>query len=175
LLEVNIADTESGLFRPLTRTSTRETQALLDGLLRMDYETFLNSAYLRQGMADKFSRQAPGDRKRILAEILGLSRYQEIADRARADNRVEETKVAQLEGQIENIERYLAGREEAQRQHDFYDDALRTLRPQIEALQTKVNELTERKIGLNQSRKRAEQIAGEIAAEVASYSRKSKN
>ncbi len=165
LLEVNIADAESGLFRPLTRTSTRETQGLLDSMLRMDYETFLNSAYLRQGMADRFSKQPPGDRKRILAEILGLSRYQEIADRARGDNRVEESKVLQLEGQIEEIEKYLAGREEAQRQHDFFHDALQKLRPQIDLLQATINELTERKIGLNQSRKRAEQIAGDIASE----------
>ena len=165
LLEVNIADDQSGLFRPLTRTSTRETQSLLDAMLRMDYETFLNSAYLRQGMADKFSRQAPGDRKRILAEILGLSRYQEIADRARADNRLEETKVAALEMQIESIERYLAGREEAQRQHDFYDDALKKLRPQIETLQQQVNELTERKISLNEARKNGEKLTIEIASE----------
>jgi exonuclease SbcC len=165
LLEVNIADTESGLYRPLTRSSTRESQALLNGLLRMDYETFINSAYLKQGMADLFSRQMPGQRKQILAEILGLSRYQDIADRARTDARLSEAKVEQLEGRIEGIENFLQNRAEAQRLYEFYNRALEELKPQIATLQERVQELSTRKVRLEEKRKRADAVLGEIATE----------
>lgn len=169
LLEINIADAESGLFRALTRQSTTESQELLNGLLRMDYETFINSAYLKQGMADVFSRQMPGQRKQILAEILGLSRYQEIAEQARTEMRQKDTTVAQLEGQIESIEKYLSGREEAQRQHDFYDDALKKLRPKIDKLEEQSRELNARKTRLEESRKRAEKVLLDIAGEKRKY------
>ncbi len=165
LLEFNVADAQSGLFRALTSSSTTETQTILNNLLRMDYETFINSAYLKQGMADVFSRQMPGQRKQILAEILGLSRYQEIAEQARTEMRQKDTIVAQLEGQIEAIEKYLSGREEAQRSHDFYDDALKKLRPKIDRLDEQIRELNARKVRLDESRKRAESIAGEVALE----------
>jgi len=165
LLEINIADAESGLFRALTRQSTTESQELLNGLLRMDYETFINSAYLKQGMADVFSRQMPGQRKQILAEILGLSRYQEIAEQARTEMRAKDTLTATLEAQIETIEKYLSGRETAQQLHDSYKETLEQLRPTIETLQAKTEELNAKKVRLDESRKRAEKIATEIAQE----------
>lgn len=165
LLEINIADAESGLFRALTRQSTTESQELLNGLLRMDYETFINSAYLKQGMADVFSRQMPGQRKQILAEILGLSRYQEIAEQARTEMRQKDTTVATLEAQIETIEKYLSGREAAQQLHDSYKETLEQLRPTIDALQEKTEELNAKRIRLDESRKRAEKVAAEIAQE----------
>ena len=42
-------------------------------VLKLSYETFVNSAFLLQGRADSFTIKTPGERKRILAEILGLS------------------------------------------------------------------------------------------------------
>ncbi len=165
LLEINVADNESGLFRALTRNSTTESQELLNALLRMDYETFINSAYLKQGMADVFSRQAPGQRKQILAEILGLSRYQEIAEQARTEMRTEDTKVAQLEGQIESIEKYLSGREEAQRLFDSLSESLEQLKPQIAHWETREREQNARHFRLTEKRKRADQIAAEVETE----------
>lgn len=164
-LELHILEPESGLFRPLTRSSMRETQAQLDALLRMDYPTFIASAYLKQGQADRFTRQPPAQRKQILAEILGLSRYQDIADRARADARLMDARVQAQDAQIEGIERFLAGRGEAQRLFDFYTASLVKLKPLVETLQTGIDERNARKVRLEEKRKRAENISAEIAAE----------
>ncbi len=68
-----------------TRTGgvARETQLEINRLLRMDYDTFCNSAFLAQGRSDQFTRQGPSERKEIFRTILGLERYQEYADEAR--------------------------------------------------------------------------------------------
>ena len=74
--------TEAG-FRALTQRGIRATQALIQQHLKLDYETFVNSAYLRQGKADAFMLKRPSERKQILADLLKLSQYDTLAERAK--------------------------------------------------------------------------------------------
>ncbi|MCK4499068.1 SMC family ATPase, partial [Candidatus Babeliales bacterium] len=53
----------------------RQTQAKIEKIIGLDFDTFTNSAFLRQGQANEFSQKTPRERKQILANILGLSRY----------------------------------------------------------------------------------------------------
>lgn len=161
-LELNILDAPSGLYRPITRPSVRETQEQLSALLRMDYETFIASAYLKQGQADRFSRQPPGERKKVLAEILGLSRYQEIADQAREELRATERRVVALEAQLDGIEAFLSGREDAQSLFDYWTQQLETLAPRIEREETRLHDARARKNNLLNDRERAQNLTGEI-------------
>jgi DNA repair protein SbcC/Rad50 len=75
--------TTAGQFRTLTQRGIRSTQALIDEYLKIDYDTFINSAYLRQGKADEFMLKKPADRKQILADLLKLDRYEQLADQAK--------------------------------------------------------------------------------------------
>jgi DNA repair protein SbcC/Rad50 len=81
-LEFQIETSEDG-FRTLTQRGIRSTQVLIDRYLKIDYDTFVNSAYLRQGKADEFMLKKPADRKQILADLLKLDRYEQLADRAK--------------------------------------------------------------------------------------------
>ncbi len=81
-LEFQIETGEDG-FRTLTQRGIRSTQVLIDRYLKIDYDTFVNSAYLRQGKADEFMLKKPADRKQILADLLKLDRYEQLADRAK--------------------------------------------------------------------------------------------
>jgi len=75
--------TDSGKFRSITAKGLRATQQKIIAELKLDYDTFINSAYLRQGRADEFMLRKPNERKKILADLLKLDRYQELADRAK--------------------------------------------------------------------------------------------
>jgi DNA repair protein SbcC/Rad50 len=75
--------TSGGQFRTLTQKGIRSTQTLIDEYLKIDYDTFINSAYLRQGKADEFMLKKPAERKQILADLLKLDRYEQLADRAK--------------------------------------------------------------------------------------------
>jgi DNA repair protein SbcC/Rad50 len=81
-LEFQIETSGDG-FRTLTQRGIRATQVLIDQYLKIDYDTFVNSAYLRQGKADEFMLKKPADRKQILADLLKLDRYEQLADRAK--------------------------------------------------------------------------------------------
>ncbi|MBD2037932.1 SMC family ATPase [Leptolyngbya sp. FACHB-321] len=87
-------------FRTLTAKGVRATQQLILEHLKLDYETFVNSAYLRQGRADEFMLKRPTERKQILADLLKLEQYDRVADQAKDQSR-------QFKGQIELLERSL--------------------------------------------------------------------
>ena len=67
-------DTEGGA-QVASGNTLRETQAKIERLVGMDYDTFINSAFLLQGRADEFSNKTPAERKAVLASILGLEAY----------------------------------------------------------------------------------------------------
>ena len=70
-------------FHPITGNSMRQTQFTISRIIGMDYETFINSAFLIQGRADEFTNKTPAERKDVLGKIIGLDRYNELQDRSR--------------------------------------------------------------------------------------------
>lgn len=92
-----------GLWRTLTGSSMRDTQKAINDLLRMDFETFVNSAYLRQGRADEFTMRAPGDRKQVLSDILGLSYFDRLQERAKDKARNLKARQEMVESSIRTL------------------------------------------------------------------------
>jgi DNA repair protein SbcC/Rad50 len=92
-------ETPSG-FKALTGKGIRATQDLILEHIKLDYDTFINSAYLRQGRADEFMLKRPAERKEILAELLKLNQYDRLEERAKELSR-------QLKARGEEIERSL--------------------------------------------------------------------
>lgn len=84
-------------FRTLTGRSVRATQQRITQCIKLDYDTFVNSAYLRQGRADEFMLKRPSERKQILADLLKLDQYDGLSEQAR-------DKARQLKGQITLLE-----------------------------------------------------------------------
>ena len=74
-------------YRPITGDTISATQAHIQRLINMDYETFVNSAFLLQGRADIFTMSTPAQRKEVLGKVLGLGLYDRLEDRAKAHAR----------------------------------------------------------------------------------------
>lgn len=104
-LELQVRD--DTLYRPLTEPTIRQTQARINRILRMDYETFINSSFLLQGRADEFTTKPPGERKRILGDILGLALYDQYEERAKERAKARESEVEQITARIREMEREL--------------------------------------------------------------------
>ena len=104
-LEFHLAGLDG--WKPLTANHVRDTELAIKTVIKLDYETFINSALLIQGRADEFTLKAPGERKRILAEILGLSIYDELEKQARYERELRNDAVRALERETEDIERAL--------------------------------------------------------------------
>ncbi len=77
-LDFGIIDKHTGVFNALTTTTIRTTQETIENMIGVSYESFINSAFLRQGSSNEFSKKSPKDRKEILSTILGLQQYEQI-------------------------------------------------------------------------------------------------
>ncbi len=113
MLDLQVQDGDS--FRSLAEPAIRGTQEKINRLLRLDYRTFINSAFLLQGRADEFTVQTPGERKAILADILGLDVWDTYEERVKERVREIDHQKATGAAQIAEIDRELA------RQHEFKD------------------------------------------------------
>lgn len=82
-LDLFAFDDATQQFRLISESTVRETQSRINQLLRLDYDTFVHSAFLQQGKADAFTVKTPTERKKILGEILGLSRWQVYEEQAK--------------------------------------------------------------------------------------------
>ena len=102
----------NGDYRSVTASTQRETQATIDGILRMDYDTFINSALLLQGRADEFTVKPPAQRKQILGDILGLSIYDQYEQRAKELAKEKEQEGREVQARIQEIDRELEHRPE---------------------------------------------------------------
>ncbi len=90
-------------FKPIDGNTQNQTQQKIMDVLHMDYDTFINSAFLRQGHADEFTRQAPARRKEVLGNILGLSIYDELEEQAKEKAKKQETEKELLERGVSEI------------------------------------------------------------------------
>ncbi|NET70059.1 MAG: exonuclease subunit SbcC [Sphaerospermopsis sp. SIO1G2] len=109
VLEFQI-ETPSG-FRPLTVKGMRATQDVILQHIKLDYETFINSAYLRQGRADEFMLKRPTERKEILAELLKLNQYDLLETRAKDNSKQYKGRVEELSRSLEKIQIQLQEKE----------------------------------------------------------------
>ena len=110
LLELQGQDPTTGAWRSLSEATMRATERKIEALLRLDYETFVNSAFLIQGRADEFTKKAPAERKQILGNILGLSRWEMFEERAKDGLAQARDQIHRLEGRLEEIESELSHR-----------------------------------------------------------------
>ena len=80
-LELSVLTGEG--YRPITGDTIRSTEEQITRLISMDYDTFVNSAFLVQGRADLFTMSTATQRKEVLAKVLGLGLYDRLEARAK--------------------------------------------------------------------------------------------
>ncbi|RME45587.1 MAG: SMC family ATPase [Caldilineae bacterium] len=135
-------------WRTLTESGIRQTQDKINRLLRLDYDTFINSAFLLQGRADEFTNKRPAERKQILGDILGLGIYDEYEERAAEKTRllgqeirILEAQIEQMEGEMANEAAYRTEWEEAQNRAADLHKALRAAETTLADLRQRHKEL----------------------------------
>ena len=108
LLEFQIWNTSSETWHPLSEGTIRATQKKINDLIRLDYETFINSALIIQGRADEFTTKTPAQRKQVLSNILALSRWEEYEQRAKDIIVRLKADLHRLDGRLEELDKELS-------------------------------------------------------------------
>ena len=157
-------------WRSLTETTVRETTRKLVDTIRLDYDTFINSAFLVQGKADLFVSQRPAERKRILGEILNLSVYDGYAQKAREMARDDRSRQAIARGRIELIDRELEREEGLKKQAQDITETLSDLKARLESAMKRrdeisavVTDMQNRQQQLRQAKERIAELSAEVS------------
>ena len=143
LLDLQVATPEG--FTSIQGNGIRETERKIVEILRMDYQTFINSAFLLQGKADEFSTRKPAERKEVLANILGLSLYDKLEKLAKDYAKEREILQQRLDSDITRIEQELS-------QKPNYELELNETQAAISSLGTEVEKQESALTALRQSR-----------------------
>ena len=169
ILELQIAAGDD--FKSITGNSIQQTQQKIIDTLHMDYSTFTNSAFLRQGHADEFTTANPAKRKQVLANILRLSFYDELEGQAKDLAKQQEIEKEQLESTIKDIGGELAqkpiyqaeleqaqgGLSRVEKVMKEQESTLNRLRQQKESLETMKSQLTQLKEHITERARTLEQ------------------
>jgi len=111
-VSLNSADTEDKAnFRTLTDKGLRTTQQKILEHIKLDYDTFINSAYLRQGRADEFMLKKPIERKQVLANLLKLDQYDTLCEQAKDTSKQFKAQVDILKHSLQTIQEQLQQKE----------------------------------------------------------------
>ena len=150
-------------WRSLNERTVRETTRKLVGTIRLDYDTFINSAFLVQGRADLFVSQRPAERKRILGEILNLSVYDGYAQKARDMARDDRNRQTIARGRMEAIDRELEGEEGLKKQVQEISESLSELKARLESATKRRDELSAVVADMQSRQQRLQEAKGRIA------------
>jgi exonuclease SbcC len=142
-LEFQISNDDG--FRPITGNTIAQTQQKIIETLHMDYDTFINSAYLRQGHADEFTTRKPAERKEVLGSILGLDVYDHLEERAKDIVKKFEADNVQLENTLQEIKIELAQKPDFEAELKQAEKTLADIDMVVKEKESRLNDLRKKK------------------------------
>ena len=163
-LELHLLEAAQDDFRPLTGTSIKETQQAIERVLGIDYNTFINSAFLLQGRSDEFTKKRPGERKEILTRILNLSRYDALYDLAAEHERDARKAEEQALLDVERLQKALEEEAEWKTRHEAVSADIDAAQARLASLRAEEKCLTERLADLDAQARAADTLRTDIEA-----------
>ncbi|MFC1930357.1 AAA family ATPase [Chloroflexota bacterium] len=134
------------------------TEVKIRDVLRTDYDTFINSAYLVQGKADEFTQKRPSDRKEVLSNILGLSVYDRLEEKTREMRRDKEAGKKRVESEIGLKEEKLQSLEASRQEWQNIEARLKEMAEKSELIESQLLLLGKQKGELETKRGQAEEV-----------------
>ena len=161
LLDFQMQD--DGRYRSLAGSGVRATQAKIERVLRLDYETFVNSAFLRQGRADEFTVKTAAERKRVLGDILGLDRWAVYEEQAKGRLRAIQAEIQVIELRLREIKSELARRPEYEAELQAAQATVAELSAALQEAQNAYQQIETARTELRHAEMQIAEITGRIA------------
>ena len=117
-------------FTTLTDKTIKVTQNKLEKTIGISYESFINSAFLRQGQANEFSKKSPKERKDILATILQLERFEDLKKVALEKSRTLQQQLLQRQSICDRIGQEITDLQTALQEKDLLAQQLELIKEQ---------------------------------------------
>lgn len=143
--ELNLSIIIGNTVTSLMANTIKETEEKIVNLLNMDYETFINTSYLKQGDSNRFTSSRPTDRKKILADLLDLSYYERLESASKQHSR-------QLQNDVEVQQSVIEHKSSAFQEKELILEKLETYKKESQNLLSEEQSLSKELEDLNQKR-----------------------
>lgn len=153
-----------GAWQSLTEAKIADTDKKIRDLLSLDADTFIASSMILQNDASNFTKKPPGERKAILAQVLGLEIYDKLQKlaKAKADETniilaTSQTKIADLATKLEALPDVQAQFDEVKKSVTLNAVDIRDKENELAAIQGTIKELEDRQ---NEAKQLAKNMVG---------------
>ncbi|MFW6007788.1 MAG: AAA family ATPase [archaeon] len=83
----------------------KDTQTKINNVIKIDYDTFLDTVCVGQGNSGAFMEKKPNERKEVFTQVLGLNKY-EVLEKYTRDKRIEtKHKIEAIDLQVSNLQK----------------------------------------------------------------------
>ncbi len=154
---------EDGTFTTHTDKTIKATQAKLEKTIGVSYESFINSAFLRQGQANEFSKKSPKERKEILATILQLEQFENLKKIALEKNKALQHQVLQRQSIYDRITQEITQLQTTLQEKQALEEQLKEIELQEKAIICTVTAQEQQRAQLEEQLKQYEILQLHIA------------
>lgn len=141
-VEFGMLDSTTDKFISLTDKTIRKTEEKIISTIGLDYDTFINTCFLRQGQSNEFSKKSAKERKEILTTILGLNHYDTTRKFILESMRDTQQKIAQHDHIQERITKEVEALDQQLLQENEIITAIQEIEQQQNDLETFKNSCT---------------------------------
>lgn len=115
-------------------SSIKETQNLINSILKMDYDTFMDTVCIAQGNSGSFMNKTPDKRKEIFSQILNLDEYSKYEKLAKQ-------KKSEINLNLQQIQLELDSKQSLISKESIYKEKLADLNLRLETISDSINVL----------------------------------
>lgn len=124
-----------------------ETQEKINDVIKMNYDTLLDTICLGQGESSRFMMKKPIERKETLIQILDIQKYEKYEKEAKERKKQCKAEMSEIENQISFIESYVVNVVEKQAEIDkLQKDIDINIQPQLDNYKKKLEFINRKKI-----------------------------
>lgn len=105
----------------------KETQEKINNIIKMDYDTFLDTVCIGQGKSGSFMEKKPDKRKEVFTKVLGLDNYDVLEEEAKELRKQAKNELSLLEVQLEGLEDSVKVKEQYENQISQAESSLTTI------------------------------------------------
>ncbi len=161
-LELQI-EVEADKWKTLTESKIRETQAAIETLLRMNYDTFTNASFLLQGKADEFTTKTANKRKEILADLMGLGMWDRYREATMTRRKVAENRLLLLDSRVAEIGEELGEEEGRTAVLEVAQTELTAILQRLQDKELLLTEMRRRETAVSQQKERVQNLTNRLA------------
>ena len=135
-----------------------ETQKRINDIIKMDYETFMDTVIIGQGESASFMKKSPTERKKIIAQILRLDKYDILEDYTKDIKKDLKNKILSTEQKMNDLYDLIKDKEQFKISLNNYSEELISINSQIENKEKEYQNEIEEKTKYEQMKKQQENI-----------------